>query len=312
MESVACKSPFSYFGAKLRLAKTIIAKLPPHSAWVEVFCGSAALTCAKEPAPIEVINDLDGEVVNVFKQLRDNPEKLLELIALTPYSREEWNNAKTTTKEDSELERARKFLVSAMMSVNGTLGRTTGGFSFSNSYTRDGSDARVCRWNKMIQRLEKVVNRLKSVRIDNKDAIDIVSDFSDRPNSLLYLDPPYLVERSQKYVIDQLEEKFHINLLTACNSSLAMILISGYDTPLYNKMLNPKDGWTKTLITTSTRGTKGGDKVREEVLWANKYFNKAAGSKQLPCILTAKELKENKVNPSRKKRGRKKKTLEDA
>ena len=302
MESQGCKSPFSYFGAKLRLAKTIISKLPPHTAWVEVFCGSAAITCAKEPAPIDVINDLDGEVVNVFKQLRDNPKQLLDLITLTPYSREEWNKAKTPLKDDSDVERARKFLISAMMSVNGTLGRTTGGFSFSNSYSRDGSDARVCRWNKMIPRLEKVIQRLKSVRIDNKDAIDIVSDFSDRPNSLLYLDPPYLMERSQKYVVDQLEEKFHVDLLAACNNSLAMILISSYDNPLYDKMLSPNNGWVKTTIITSTRGTRGGDKERQEVLWANKYFAKAAKTKQLPCKLTAKELRENKVNPSRGKR----------
>src|SRR6266850_893545 len=76
-------SPFGYFGAKLRLAKRIATMLPPHHAWVEAFCGSAAVTMTKKAAPIEIINDADLQIVNVFRQLRDNYAELIRLIELT-------------------------------------------------------------------------------------------------------------------------------------------------------------------------------------------------------------------------------------
>ena len=66
------KPAFGYYGAKVRIASQIINSLPPHNAWVEAFCGSAALTLAKRPAPIEVINDLDDQIINLFEQLRNN------------------------------------------------------------------------------------------------------------------------------------------------------------------------------------------------------------------------------------------------
>src|SRR5438477_12781893 len=81
------KSPFGYYGAKLRIAQKIIGRLPPHNAWVEAFCGSAAITLAKKPVPIEVINDKDGEIVNLFEQLRHNNEKLCSAITPTLYAR---------------------------------------------------------------------------------------------------------------------------------------------------------------------------------------------------------------------------------
>src|ERR1035437_9124735 len=73
-------APFGYYGAKGRLASRIVARLPPHNAWVEAFCGSTALTLAKRPAQIEVINDINGEVVNFFCQLRNNSSRLCRLL----------------------------------------------------------------------------------------------------------------------------------------------------------------------------------------------------------------------------------------
>src|SRR5712692_11538601 len=81
-------APFGYHGAKQRIASQIVAKLPPHNAWVEAFCGSAALTLAKRPAQIEVINDINGEVVNFFHQLRNNSSRLSQALRLTPYARD--------------------------------------------------------------------------------------------------------------------------------------------------------------------------------------------------------------------------------
>src|SRR5580704_9654321 len=98
---------FGYFGSKKRLALELCEHLPPHHAWVEMFCGSAALTLAKPAAPIEIINDLDKEIINFFEQLRNNETALCRLIALTPYAREELHAARTPESKPSDLERAR-------------------------------------------------------------------------------------------------------------------------------------------------------------------------------------------------------------
>ena len=124
------KPAFGYYGAKVRIASQIINSLPPHNAWVEAFCGSAALTLAKKPAPIEIINDLDDQIMNLFEQLRNNSEKLISAVSLTPYARKEYFVAKKTDETIEPLEKARRFLISTMMTVNGAVGETGAGFSF--------------------------------------------------------------------------------------------------------------------------------------------------------------------------------------
>jgi len=293
-----CRSPFGYFGAKLKLATQIVDMLPPHAAWVEVFCGSAALTCAKPAAPIEVINDLDGQIVNVFQQLRNNPRLLIRSIALTPYAKAELEFCRQNLDHKSALERARRFLVFSMMTVNGTLG-SRAGFSFSDSHSRGNHEARVSRWLKLPERLQSVVERLRDVRVENRDAISIVEMFRDRPASLLYLDPPYFVKRRRGYVVDARHEAFHVDLLKACASAKCMMLISGYDTALYRKALTPAKGWTAVGIDTIVRDTAGNKYARREVLWMNKTFTAAKTSGRIPIRLTADERKNRKLNPRR-------------
>ena len=296
-----CKPPFGYFGAKQRISKKIIDMLPPHNAWVEGFCGSAAITFAKPPAPIEIINDLDSVIVNFFQQLRDNQEALIRAIELTPYSNEEFRNARSEVRnETGGLEKARHFLVHAMMTINGTVDTTGGGFSYTNSYTRNNREARVNRWYNLPQRLEEVVERLRRIRIENRDAAELVSMYSNRPATLIYLDPPYFTDRQHGYTIDARDEEFHINLLKVCIKSKSMIILSGYDNPLYNEFLTARSGWNKHFIRTTTRNTTGTDYVREETLWLNKTLQKAKKQNKLPIRLTKSELKNGKLNPLRK------------
>src|SRR5260370_14924681 len=105
------KAPFGYYGCKQRLSARIVAALPPHNAGVEEFCGSAAVTLAKAPAPIEVINDIHSEIVNFFRQLRENTTELQRLIRLTPYSRQELELSRVPTETVSDIEKARRFFV---------------------------------------------------------------------------------------------------------------------------------------------------------------------------------------------------------
>ena len=295
------RAPFAYYGAKQRLARRIVAMLPPHNAWVEAFCGSSALTLAKAPAPIEVINDLDSQIVNLFKQLRDNSEELCKAVALTPYASEEYYDSRAEAKSISPLEKARRFLVATMMTVNGTVDGNRSGFSFTQSYARENKEARVNRWYNLPNRLEGVVERLRHIRIERRDARNLLRMFSDRPATLVYLDPPYFTKREHSYVIDANDQDFHEELLEICLKSQSMILLSGYDNELYQKTLVKKGKWTKKKIETHTRDTSGKDYARTEILWMNRRFNQARKTGRVPIRLTCMEKAENKINPPRKR-----------
>ena len=294
------KAPFGYYGAKQNIARKIINTLPPHNAWVEGFCGSAALTLAKHPVPIEVINDLDGQIVNLFNQLRNNSEALCRAVALTPYAREEFEQALAPFGADLDpLERARRFLVKTMMTVNGTYGSSRSGFSYSSSYAREGKEARVNRWYNLPARLEKVGDRLRGIRIENRDALELIEMFRNRPATLMYLDPPYYTQTDHKYVIDANDRQFHLNLLKACKRARCMLLISGYENDLYDEQLTQEDGWKKWIIETHTRDTSGKSYARSEVLWMNRQFQKAKLQGKIPILLRKKERYDNKINPPR-------------
>jgi DNA adenine methylase len=300
LKNKSVKAPFGYYGAKQRLARYIVEQFPPHNAWVEGFCGSAALTMAKKPSPIEVINDLDGQIVNLFLQIRNNPEALCKVVSLTPYAREEFENARIPKEGLDSLERARRFLVSTMMTVNGTIGSGHCGFSFSQSYTREGKEARVNRWYNLPEKISKVVERLRGVRVENRDARELLTMFSDRPATLVYLDPPYYTKRDHGYVIDAKDHKFHFQLLDACLKAKCMLIISAYKNDLYEELLTREKGWSKTEICTHTRSTKGKVFERTEILWMNSHYTKAKETGIVPIRLSNKEKKDNKINPIRK------------
>jgi DNA adenine methylase len=292
--------PFGYFGAKNRIALQICQHLPPHNAWVEAFCGSSALTLAKRPAPIEVINDVDDEIVNFFRQLRAHPKDLCRVVAFTPYARKELIEARKDIGNLSDIERARRFLVRAMMAINGVFGEKKGGFSYSQSYAREGREARVNRWYKLPERLLLVADRLRSVRIEHRDARDILRMFHDRPATLIYLDPPYLAKRVNGYEFEANEKEFHEELLDLSNRSKCMIFISGYDNELYDSILTARQGWTSLTIKASTRDASGRSHPRTERVWMNRQFRKARMTNTTPVHLSKKERQVGNVNPGRK------------
>lgn len=307
------KPAFGYFGSKNRLALQLCHELPPHNAWVEAFCGSAALTLAKKPAPIEVINDLDHEIVNFFEQLRKNHGKLCRLISLTPYSREELAHARNGHGEGkvNKLEKARRFLVSSMMAINGAFGRDEGGFSYSDSFVRDGKEARVSRWYNLPDRIAKAAERLRNTRIENRDALALVRQYINRPATLLYLDPPYLGKRCNGYEFDAKNEAFHKKLLDLANHAKCMVFISGYANDLYSRLLSKKKGWRTKTIETTTRDSSGRTHLRTEIVWMNKHYCNAKEEKKVPIKLSPKELEEKKINPVRLRKRKKAKVASD-
>lgn len=298
------RTAFGYFGAKLKICSKIAAMLPPHNAWVDVFCGSAAVTLTKSPAPIEIINDLDDEVVNFFKQLRERPQELCAAIELTPYARAEYTLSKTVDSKESDLERARRFLAANMMTVNGASGSNHGdtnhsGFSYSLSYSRMFQEARVSRWNNVPDRIWHVAERLKTVRVENLDARHLMKMFLHRPATLLYLDPPYLMDRDHGYRKDANDEAFHTEILKLCLKAKCMVIVSGYENPLYDSYLKSQKGWKRRSIVTHTKDTSGRDFARTEYLWTNAVFEKARRENKVPLRLSKFETKQNKLNPLR-------------
>ncbi len=298
-QPLSAKAAFGYFGSKLRIAKRLLNCLPPHHCWVELCCGSAALTMAKKPAQIEIINDLDGEVVNVFRQLRDRGDELVRAIELTPYSQEEFVACLGGVGEVNDLERARRFLVRAMMAVNGVLAKGRGGFSHSNTYSRGGREARVNRWVRYPARLEAVALRLRDVRVENRDAIELLRMFSNRPASLVYIDPPYLTKRTSGYAVDVEDDEFHVTLLEEASVARCMIVISGYDSDLYENRLSAANGWERIDLGAYTKTTNGSAIPREERLWLNEAAARARRKRRVPIRLSKKERADGKVNPVR-------------
>ena len=293
------RGAFGYYGSKQRLANSILKHMPPHHCWVELFGGALALTMAKKPAMIEIINDLDDNIVNVFQQIRDNGDELVKLIELTPYARTELTRARQTCDEDSNLERARKFLVQAMMSVNGVMAGNMGGFSFSDTYTREYREARVNRWHNYPGRLKAVMSRLRDARIENKDGIELLVKYSNRPATLVYIDPPYLADRIVGYHLEAIDQDFHERLLSQALLCKCMIMISGYNSNTYTELLERKGGWHRVELNAVTQTTNGDRLGREEVLWMNKSAEKAWKTDSIGIRLKREEIKNRKFNPPR-------------
>lgn len=126
--------------------------------------------------------------------------------------------------------------------------------------------------------------------------------FLHRPATLVYLDPPYLMNRDHGYTIDANDRKFHEELLEMCRTAKCMVLISGYHNALYDSYLTETEGWQKVSIETHTRDTKGKDLARTEILWKNRAFSKAVSTGRVPIRLSTTEKANNKINPTRASR----------
>ena len=293
------RGAFGYYGSKQRMANRILKYTPPHHCWVELFGGALAVTMAKKTAMIEIANDLDENIVNAFQQIRDNGDELVKLIELTPYARTELARARQACSKDSDLERARKFLVQAMMSVNGVMAGKRGGFSMSDTYTREAREARVNRWYNYPERLKAVTSRLRKIRIENKNGIELLAKYSNKPATLVYIDPPYLADRATGYNMEARDRDFHERLLSQALLCKCMIMISGYKSKTYTKLLEGMGGWHRIELNAATQTTNGDRLGREEMLWMNKVAEKAWETNSVGITLTGKERKDGKVNPPR-------------
>lgn len=247
-----------YFGGKYRDAHRIIAQFPPHEFYCEVFGGGASVLLQKQPSDFECYNDLSGDVVNFFRVLRDRPTELIRAIEFTPYSRLEQKLAYEPT--DNELESARRLYVRSWQGYGGSSLKTNTGWRFL--YRQTGGENVVNNFNRT-EHLWILAARLKQVQIEQGEAMSVVQRYGRNPQCLIYADPPYVHStRTESSNYDyEMTDVQHKELAEALHSVEAMVLISGYDCELYQKLY--KD-WRCVKWTSLVNGMK---RKATECLW---------------------------------------------
>ncbi len=258
---------FGWYGGKFSHLDWLLPLLPKCHHYCEPFGGSAAVILNREPSSVETYNDIDGEVVNFFRVLRDQKDKLIEAIGLTPFSREEYYFALDQDLNSiSDLERARRFFIRARQSRTG-LAQTAslGRWANCKNTSRSGMSGVVSRWLGSVEDLPFVASRLLSVQIENRPATEVISLY-DSNDTLFYCDPPYVHEtrgdeKSYRYEMSGDEYQYLAAVLRSCKGKVA---ISGYRCNLMDELFN---GWNRfDALPKNCHSVK---KLRQEALWMN-------------------------------------------
>lgn len=262
-------------GGKFYMRKHLLKLLPPHHTYVEVFGGGAQLLFAKPPSPVEVYNDIDGELVNFFRVLRD-PKKFkrfYRLVCLTPYSRAEYYHCRQTWQQcKDEVERAYRWFVVNWMGFGTKGAKETWRYSVIGS--KRNMSASVSAWLSCIERLPDCHARLARVQIDNRDFRDILRIY-DTPETLFYCDPPYVSDtyvasREYAYTMTLDDHRDLVDLLLRIKG---MALLSGYRHPIYEPL--EQAGWQRldfqvTLRMYATKCNRGKRcPTRTESVWVS-------------------------------------------
>lgn len=268
---------FPWFGGKYAHLPFILGAIHmsgPHKKFVDCFGGSAAVTLNKAPSPIECYNDLNGQLVNFFRVLRSHRAVLCEQLALTPYSRAEYELALNPDQRCvDDVERARRFFVVARMTRNSM---AESGASFRWSYakilSRRGMSKNVSAWFGGIEGLEDVAARLARVEMERLPAEECIR-LHDGPEALIYADPTYVHATrasTEDYGEFEMDLEAHTQLAATLKAVEGRVLLSGYDCELYRD-LYPRWYVYKGAAqkVSSSRCSGRGGQNRVEVIWAN-------------------------------------------
>jgi DNA adenine methylase len=262
-------SPLKTHGGKFYLAQKILALAPPHVHYCEPFAGGLAVLLAKNPEGVsELVNDLDGRLMNFWDVLRDRklfPHFLREVRCI-PLSRQAWERAAAHRYGFDHLADAVAFFVFARQSLGG---RTGGWTAITRTRTRRGMNGNVSEWQGAVEGLPTVHERLYRVALENRPALEVIAR-EDTADTWFYLDPPYLQEtRSSKdtYGAFEMTGDDHRQLLDLIKRCKGKVMISGYPSKLYDDALR---GWTRHTFDLPNNAAGGKDKRRmTEVLWCN-------------------------------------------
>jgi len=258
---------FGWYGGKFSHLSWLLPHLPEAHHYCEPFAGSAAVLLNREPSPVETYNDIDGEVVNFFQVLRNRKNKLIEVIGLTPFSREEFYLAVTDYGPHlSKIERARRFFIRARQVRTG-LAQTAslGRWANCKNTSRAGMSGVVSRWLGSVDGLPEIANRLLRVQIENRPALEVIKLY-DSTKTLFYCDPPYPHQSrgdSKAYGFEMTNEE-HFELAKALHRVKGKVAISGYRCDLLDNLY--KDWRCTEAPEKKCHSVKT---TRSEALWMN-------------------------------------------
>lgn len=281
-----CRPALRWHGGKWLLAPWIVSLMPPRRSYVEPFGGAASVLLRKPRDHAEIYNDLDDQVVGLFRILRD-PERATRLIAaieMTPFARTEFLEAYIVSPDP--IEEARRLVVRSFMGFGSDGHNRANRTGFRANSNRSGTTP-ARDWMNYPDGLRQVVDRLRGVIIEQRPAIDVMRQH-DGPDTLHYVDPPYLpAVRSDKprrgggtchAYAHELTETDHVDLLNALQELDGAVMLSGYPAPLYDDLL---PGWQRV----ERRALADGARERVEVLWLN--ARAAAGARQRSMLAFA-------------------------
>jgi DNA adenine methylase len=258
---------FGWYGGKYSHLDWLLPLLPSAHHYCEPFGGSAAVLLNRDPSPVETYNDLDGEVVNFFKILREKPDELIRVISLTPFSREEFYGSLVRNFGDIDsLERARLFFVRARQVRTG-LAQTAslGRWANCKNTSRGGMAGVVSRWLGSVRDLPEIANRLLRVQIENRPAPELIKLYDD-PKTLIYCDPPYPHNSrgDSKAYSFEMDDRSHTELARVLRQCKGKAAISGYRCSLMDKLYS---GWKR--VDAAPKKCHSIKKMRQEALWLN-------------------------------------------
>jgi DNA adenine methylase len=269
-----------YHGGKWKLSEKIIPFFPNHRVYIEPYGGGASILLRKPRSYAEVYNDLDGEIVNLFRVVRDRGDELRALLELTPFSRDEYRSSFPEIAD--ELEQARRTVIRSHMGFgsNALARGVVSGFR-SNSNRSGTTPARD--WRNLPDRIPEIIDRMRGVVIENRDALEVMVRH-DREDTLHYCDPPYVHDTRSGLVRPgsgsavgysyEMTDEQHRVFAAAVKGLQGMVIVSGYGGSLYDTELFTT--WTRYEIPALADGAR----ERVEVLW----MNKAAANQQLRLI----------------------------
>jgi len=250
-----------YYGGKWNLAEWIIGYFPEHRNYVEPCGGAASVLLQKPRSPLETYNDIDGDVVNFFRVLRDQPDELIRRIRLTPWAREEYENARFASGDD--IERARLFFVSGWMSISGAAFEKSTGWR-STSFNGQSFVPHLFQFEYCKNTLQIIAERLIGVQIEHMDAAYVIERYGATADTLIYFDPPYV--QATRTATDQyrfeVDSNFHVTTAELLRQTPAHVIVSGYACNLYRDLYEAY-GWQRYDV--NSQGNTGSERI--ESLW---------------------------------------------
>lgn len=232
-------SVIAYIGGKYDQAPWIVSHFPhgyKNMAYVEPFCGSLAVFLAKGRSRVELINDKDAEIMNLWWVIQKQREELAAAADKLPYARklyEEWATPWFKgDRPDDPFERALHFFYIARSGFAGKVHEKSGfGYAVDRNHAKS--------YRVAIASVRQVGERLKYAQIECRDFRGVFQS-GDAPNSLIYCDPPFI--GMERYYTEKFTEEDHRELAALAGVALGRVLISYYDHPLVRE-LYPPDRW---------------------------------------------------------------------